>query len=394
MEAIIEKKIALVKIISGVIILYSLIFPFLSYLGSIPQNFLQNLMLFGFWLTGCSSLFYLNKSPEKYKDIFNIILSIGLFISTVALINVPGDDFRTIWFYFIVVISFYIGGKRVGIVFSTIVLLIFLIYFFSAFNNIDTVSFITMIVSLLLMIQLSFYFTSNMESNEKKIFNYQHNLESMVKNKLSEIESLNEEIINTQQEVIYTLGAIGETRSHETGLHVKRVAKYSYILAKLSGLEEKEAFTLQLASPMHDIGKIGIEDAILNKPGKLTKEEFEVMKGHPQIGYEMLKHSQRDIFKTAAILALQHHEKYDGTGYPSALKGEDIHIYGRITALADVFDALSSARQYKKAWTDEEVFNYLRAESGKHFDPKLIALFFDNLQDFLDTREEFKDQQS
>jgi response regulator RpfG family c-di-GMP phosphodiesterase len=348
-------------------------------------------MLLGFWGTGCASLFYLKKFPEKYKFVFNIILSIGLVISTVALINVPGDDFRMIWFYFIVVISFYIGGKCVGLIFSSLILLIFLSYFFSSFNNIDSVSFITMMISLLLMIQLSFYFTSNTESNEQKIFNYQHNLESMVEDKLSEIENLNEEIINTQQEVIYTLGAIGETRSHETGLHVKRVAKYSYLLAKLCGLDEKEAFTLQLASPMHDIGKIGIEDAILNKPGKLTEQEFEIMKGHAQIGYNMLKHSQRDIFKTAAILALQHHEKYNGTGYPAALKGEDIHIYGRITALADVFDALSSARKYKKAWTDEEVFNYLKSESGKHFDPKLITLFFDNLSTFLDTREQFKD---
>tara|TARA_R110001583_G_scaffold9945_4_gene46305 strand:- start:13319 stop:14494 length:1176 start_codon:yes stop_codon:yes gene_type:complete len=391
MEANIEKKIALVKIISGIIILYSLIFPILSYLGSIPQNLLQNLMLSGFWVTGCVSLFYLKKSPEKYKYIFNIILSAGLLISTVALINVPGDDFRTIWFYFIVVISFYVGGKKVGMIFSAAIFSIFLSYFFSPLNNIDTVSFISMIVSLLLMVQLSFYFTSNMASNEQKIINYQHNLESMVADKLLEIDSLNQEIIVTQQEVIYTLGAIGETRSQETGLHVKRVAKYSYLLAKLSGLDEKEAFTLQLASPMHDIGKIGIEDAILNKPGKLTAEEFNIMKGHAQIGYEMLKHSQRDIFKTAAILALQHHEKYNGTGYPSALKGEDIHIYGRITALADVFDALSSARKYKKAWTDEEVFNYLKAESGKHFDPKLITLFFDNLPTFLDTREQFKD---
>jgi response regulator RpfG family c-di-GMP phosphodiesterase len=391
MEVIIEKKIALVKIIIGVIILYSLIFPLLSYFGSIPQNLLQNFMLLGFWVTGCASLFYLNKFPEKYKFIFNIILSIGLFISTVALINVPGDDFRMIWFYFIVVISFYIGGIKAGLVFSTAIFLVFLGYFLSAFNNIDTVSFITMIVSLLLMVQLSFYFTSNMESNERKIFNYQHNLESMVKDKISEIESLNEEIISTQQEVIYTLGAIGETRSQETGLHVKRVAKYSYILAKLSGIDEKDAFTLQLASPMHDIGKIGIEDAILNKPGKLTEQEFEIMKEHAMIGYEMLKHSQRDIFKTAAILALQHHEKYNGTGYPSGLKGEDIHIYGRITALADVFDALSNARKYKNAWKDEDVFNYLKAESGQHFDPKLITLFFDNLDVFLETREQFKD---
>lgn len=163
------------------------------------------------------------------------------------------------------------------------------------------------------MIQLSFYFTSIMEADEKRLFSYQYNLESMVEDKITEIETLNTEIITTQQEVIYTLGAIGESRSQETGQHVKRVAMYSYILAKLSGLDENEAVTLKLASPMHDIGKIGIEDAILHKHGKLTAEEFEIMKGHATIGYEMLKHSQRPIFKTAAIVALQHHEKYNGT---------------------------------------------------------------------------------
>ncbi|WP_413700178.1 HD-GYP domain-containing protein [Psychromonas sp. KJ10-10] len=305
MEENIAKKTALVKIISGIIIIYSLIFPALSFLGSIPQNLLQNIMLLCFWFVGIFSLLYLKKFPEKYKYIFNIILSVGLLISAVALINVPGDAFRMIWFYFIVIISFYVGGRKVGFIFSSAIIIIFLSYFLSPLNNIDSVTFITMLVSLALMIQLSSYFTYIMESNEQRLFDYQHNLESMVEDKLSEIESLNEEIISTQQEVIYTLGAIGETRSQETGLHVKRVAKYSYMLAKLSGLDEKKAFTLKLASPMHDIGKIGIEDSVLNKPGKLTSEEFNVMKGHSQIGYDMLKHSQRDIFKTAAIIALQ-----------------------------------------------------------------------------------------
>ena len=219
------------------------------------------------------------------------------------------------------------------------------------------------------------------------MFNDKLNLEA-------EIKSLNCEIIKTQQEVIYTLGAIVETRSQETGQHVKRVAKYSYLLAKLLGMEEKEAFNLQLASPMHDIGKIGIEDAILNKPGKLTVEEFDIIKTHTKIGYEMLKNSQRTIFKTASIVALQHHEKYNGTGYPNGLKGNDIHIYGRITALADVFDSLGSDRVYKKGWKDEDIFKLIKEESGQHFDPKLVQLFINNIEVFLYTRNSLKDSLS
>lgn len=387
----IEKKVALVKILSVLVVLYSLVFPILSYLDRIPQNLLQSQIIGVFWVTGVISFLFLKKFPQKYKSILIVILIAAYILSSIALINVSGDNFRVIWFYFIVIISFYIGGKKIGLLFSSVIFITLFSYFFSSLNNIDSVSFISIVVSLFAMIQLSFYFTSIMEADEKRLFSYQYNLESMVKDKLTEIENLNTEIITTQQEVIYTLGAIGESRSQETGQHVKRVAMYSYILAKLSGLDEKEAVTLKLASPMHDIGKIGIEDAILHKHGKLTVDEFEVMKEHATIGYEMLKHSQRPIFKTAAIVALQHHEKYNGTGYPNALKGEDIHIYGRITALADVFDALGSDRVYKKAWKNEDIYEYLKQQSGQHFDPALITLFFDNVESFLHTRNKFKD---
>jgi len=142
---------------------------------------------------------------------------------------------------------------------------------------------------------------------------------------------------------------------------------------------------------MHDIGKVAIEDDILKKPGKLTSEEFEIMKKHTQIGYDMLKSSQKAILKIAAIVACEHHEKYDGTGYPNRLKGEEIHIYGRITAVADVFDALGSERCYKKAWDDQKIFQFFKDEKGKHFDPVLIDIFFNNLDKFLQIREDYKD---
>ncbi len=207
----------------------------------------------------------------------------------------------------------------------------------------------------------------------------------------NEIELLNEEIIDTQKEVVFRLGAIAEARSKETGMHVKRVAEYSKLLARYYGLSKEECEIVKLASPMHDIGKVAIPDNILNKPGKFTPEEFEIMKTHAQIGYEMLKTSNKTILKAAAIIAHQHQEKFDGSGYPQELKGESIHIYGRITALADVFDALGSDRVYKKAWEDKEIFDYFEAQRDKHFDPVLVDIFFKNLDEFLSIRDKFKD---
>ena len=217
-------------------------------------------------------------------------------------------------------------------------------------------------------------------------------IETKVQEGLEEIKNLNQEIENTQKEVVFTMGAIGESRSKETGNHVKRVAEYSKLLALYYGLDEKEAELLKQASPMHDIGKVAIPDAILNKPGRFDENEREIMNTHAALGYEMLKHSNRPLLKMAAIVANEHHEKWDGTGYPKGLSGENIHIYGRITALADVFDALGSHRVYKKAWDDERIFNLFKEERGKHFDPKLVDIFFEHLDEFLKIRETFKDK--
>ncbi len=224
-----------------------------------------------------------------------------------------------------------------------------------------------------------------------KLKAYEDSQQVVIDNALAELKQLNREIVETQKEVIFTMGSIGETRSRETGQHVKRVAEYSRLFAKLSGLGDFEADLIAMASPMHDIGKVGIPDSILNKKGRLTEEEFEIMKTHVTIGYEMLKHSDRPIMRTAAIIALEHHEKWDGSGYPKGLDGGDIHLYGRITALADVFDALGSDRCYKKAWEDEKIFELLRDQSGKHFDPGLIEMFFDNLDSFFEIRSQYRD---
>lgn len=203
--------------------------------------------------------------------------------------------------------------------------------------------------------------------------------------------ALQDEVIETQKEIILTLGEVVETRSNETANHVRRVAELSYILARRYGLDKEEADLLRLASPMHDVGKIGIPDTILNKPGKLTPAEVEVIKTHTTIGHEILKHSHRPIIKAAAIVAYEHHERWDGKGYPRGLAGEDVHVYGRITAIADVFDALGSERVYKKAWDMDRIKKYFEDGKGKQFDPYLTELFFDDIDEILALRRDYPD---
>jgi len=213
----------------------------------------------------------------------------------------------------------------------------------------------------------------------------------IIRQDVTEIITLHEELEDTQKEIIFKLGEVGETRSKETGQHVKRVAEYSKLLADLMGINRHSINLLYTASPMHDIGKVGIPDSILKKPAKLNDEEWEIMKTHSKIGFDILKNSKRDILRAAAIISYTHHEKYDGTGYPNQIKGENIHIFGRITALADVFDALGSDRVYKKAWELDRILDLIKQESGKHFDPKLVDTFLNNLDQFLEIRDKFQD---
>jgi len=231
------------------------------------------------------------------------------------------------------------------------------------------------------------------EATINPILNHDGEIEEFIaiRNDITEVIKLHEELKNTQKDLIYRMSELTETRSKETGFHVRRVAKYSELLAKYSQLNPEEIKNLTLASPMHDIGKVGIPDHILHKPTKLTPDEWEVMKSHTTIGYNLFQDSDKPLLKAAAIIAHQHHEKYDGSGYPQGLKGDEIHIYARITALADTFDALNSKRSYKEAWSDEDIFNYIKQESGKHFDPKLITIFFEHLDEFLEIRKHYKD---
>lgn len=195
---------------------------------------------------------------------------------------------------------------------------------------------------------------------------------------------LAKEIEENQAELIYILMEVMESTSDETGQHIRRVAEMSKLLASYTpSLTEEDALTVFHAAPMHDIGKITVPIEILHKPAKLTTEEMEIMKTHAVKGHELLKHSKRKLTSAAAVIAKEHHEKWNGTGYPNGLKGDEIHIFGRIVALADVFDALTHKRQYKHAWSIEDSVNYIKANSGIHFDPKLIDIFVEHLPEFL-----------
>ncbi len=211
-----------------------------------------------------------------------------------------------------------------------------------------------------------------------------------IRHDVSDIILLKEEIDETQKELIYRLGEAVEYRSKDSGNHIKRVALYSKKLAQLANLSDSKCEEIFAASSMHDVGKISIPDSILLKPAKLTAQEFEIMKTHSFIGYSLFKDSNRPLLQAAADIAYEHHEYYDGNGYPRGLKGEEISISGRIVAIADVFDALSTKRVYKDIWDIEKIIEVFKEESAKQFDPKLIELFLDNLQDFIAIREELK----
>ena len=203
---------------------------------------------------------------------------------------------------------------------------------------------------------------------------------------------LNELLADNQREIIYRIGEIVETRSKESGLHVKRVALYCEQFARLLGLPEEKTELLKRASPLHDIGKIGIPDAVLHKPGKLDADEWAIMKTHSQIGYDMLCGSDIELFQVAAQIALNHHEKWDGSGYPQGLSGTAIPLEGRITALVDVFDALGSDRCYKRAWPLDKILALIQEEKGRHFDPELVELMLANLDGFLAIRDTYRDE--
>lgn len=195
-----------------------------------------------------------------------------------------------------------------------------------------------------------------------------------------------------EQELLFRMSRAAEFRDPETGAHIQRMAHYSHLIARKLGLSAKDQQLILQASPMHDVGKIGTPDHILLKPSRLTLEEMAEMKRHAIIGYELLNGSESVVLQAAATIALTHHEKFDGTGYPSGLSGEAIPLFGRVVAVADVFDALTSERPYKTPWPLDRAFAFLREESGKHFDPKCVDAFLASQEAVLQVHERYQDE--
>ncbi|MEJ2609514.1 MAG: response regulator [Candidatus Thiodiazotropha sp.] len=196
-----------------------------------------------------------------------------------------------------------------------------------------------------------------------------------------EIRKTTQELHDREQETLMRLAKAGEYRDEDTGNHIIRISRYSKLIAKKLGLSKEQCDLISQAAPMHDIGKIGISDAILLKPGRLTQDEFKIMQGHTLLGREILKDSSSKYIQTGAVIALNHHEKFNGEGYPNHLSGTDIPLEARIVTVADVFDALVSNRPYKSNWTIENAIEYINQERGKHFDPDCTDAFFSGLNE-------------
>jgi hypothetical protein len=268
--------------------------------------------------------------------------------------------------YFAIAVAFGFAGASIAtlgtifkvyfwFVFPMLGTLIAVFYFYGA--SADIVTALIMVLGLGYMLYTAYKYSSNFQLMHERT------------DRLREAE----------MEALVCLGKAGEYRDADTSDHVLRVGYASYLLAKSAGLSEHDAETLMYASPLHDLGKIGIPDSILLKPGKLTDAEQHAMKSHTRIGAEILKHSQSGVMKLARIVALSHHEKWDGSGFPGGISGEAIPIEGRIVAICDVFDALVSRRPYKSIWSDAEAIDFLRQNAGKHFDPWLVELFIQNI---------------
>ena len=199
------------------------------------------------------------------------------------------------------------------------------------------------------------------------------------------------ELRQTRLDIIHRLGRAAEFRDNETGYHVIRMSHCCRLLAEKAGLDDEARHVILQASPMHDVGKIGIPDRILLKPGPLEPDEWELMKRHPEFGAQIIGQHDSSLLRMAATIAMTHHEKWDGSGYPQGLAEERIPIHGRITALADVFDALTSERPYKKAWSVEDAFDFVRDQAGRHFDPNLAELFLSSREEVIAIRKRWSE---
>ena len=227
----------------------------------------------------------------------------------------------------------------------------------------------------------------HIESQKQQII-----LEETVQERTAQLQKTLQLAKRTEFEISIRLGRASEFRDLETGGHIKRMSHYSKLLGELYGLDTQECELILYAAPLHDIGKVGIPDKILLKPGKFENDEFEIMKLHAELGSKMLEGAEDfPVLEAGHIIAAQHHEKWNGQGYPVGIRGEEIHLYARIVAIADVFDALSSKRVYKEPMELDKVLTIMQNDAGTHFDPNLIKLFLENIDKFLEIQEKYKD---
>lgn len=306
------------------------------------------------------------------------------------------NDYKdSIWvLFFPMLVAFLLNKEKLVIqwlVFINLALIFsaLLPYTWDTFTSSEPTSLFSLSFALIFMSILTWHNVRYKSSYWKLKTDFEHELEVEVNDALQTIRTLNDELEVTQRDIVIRLGEVCEMRSKETGQHVLRVSEYSALLARLAKLTESDIELIKDASPLHDAGKVGIPDSILNKPGRLTAQEYEVMKTHTLIGHQILNASERPLLKVAAEIALTHHEHWNGNGYPHALKGEQISLKGRIVAIADVFDALSFERVYKPAWSDEKIFKHFEAQLGEQFDPELCQLFLLNFSKFVALRNQF-----
>ncbi len=230
-----------------------------------------------------------------------------------------------------------------------------------------------------------------MKNAHDSLRSYQVGLERKVRERTRELEQANSQITEAHMDTIRRLVLAAEFKDEDTAQHIERMSRYSAILAKAMGCSDEEVDIIRQAAPMHDVGKIGIPDSVLLKPGRLTEYEFQIMQQHTELGARILDGSPSHLLQAGKVIAMSHHEKWDGSGYPNGLAGEDIPLWGRICAVADVFDALTSERPYKQAFSLEKAFNILREGRARHFDPDVLDCFFDGLDEILRIKGQYSD---
>jgi putative two-component system response regulator len=239
----------------------------------------------------------------------------------------------------------------------------------------------------------------NMKQAQDAIIHYQAELETKVEKRTEQLRNALNDSVKAQRkthkaniETIHRLVVAAEFKDEDTANHIKRTSSYCELLAKGLHLPPKEVEIIRFASPLHDVGKMGTPDNILFKPGKHTTEEFKIMKQHTIFGGHILANSTSKLLQAGEVIALSHHEKWDGSGYPNGLSEEDIHPWGRICAVADVFDALLSKRPYKEAFSKEKTLEIMKKNRGRHFEPKLIDLFFKSIDEVFAVQEKYEEE--